>query len=76
MVLGFASEFAVNFVHVHDPASFAVGVAPSKGFVCLGPAGVSSLNISRLVRAANEAVAFTIAPVAQAVGFALGTEVV
>ena len=76
MVLGFAAEFAVNFVHVHDPASFAVGVAPSEDFVRMGPAGVTSLNISRLVGAASEAEAFTITPFAQAVGFALTTEVV
>ena len=74
--LGFAAEFAIDFVHVHGPASFAVGVAPDEGFVCVGPAGVASFNISRLVSAAGEAVAFAIAPVAQAVAFALSTCVV
>ena len=62
--LGFAAEFTIDFVHVHGPASFAVGAAPDKGFVGAGPAWVASFNVSRLVSAAGEAVAFAIAPVA------------
>ena len=76
MELGLAAVAAANFIHVDDPAFFAVGVAPPEGFVIMGPAAVSSLNISRVVGAACEADAFAITPVAQAEGLALSTEVV
>ena len=76
MGLGLAAVVAANFIHVHDPAFFAVGVAPPKSFVIMGPSGVGSLNIVRVVSAASEADAFAVAPAAQAEGFALGTEVV
>ena len=74
--LGLAAVAAANFVHVDDPAFFAVGVAPTEGFVIMGPAGVSSLNIVGVVNAASEADAFAITPVTQAEGLALCTEVV
>jgi hypothetical protein len=76
LVLGFAAVAAADVIHENDPAFFAVGRTPTEGFVIIGPAGVSSLNIVGVVNAAGEANAFTIASVTQAEGLALCADIV